>query len=213
MKAKEYYERLKASQNEEEFFAESEKILYDLVADAEKLIHDRHARQRSAIESCILEVNDKYKAICRLHDKYRSQDSAKEFFKSIILLEDGFKAVYVQCHPEHNWVFNLNAHLKKIEENEHKQKMKKDQLYFHQVTPFEDLTMENLQSEILMCMASLGNFASLLDDSVGLTLECAKPLAQRITLLRWWMQKGKIDLDDVKDWEVNKDQWCKTHFS
>ena len=53
-------------------------------------------------------------------------DSNKDFIKTIKFLDDGFKAIYVELHPEHKWVFDLDKHKKMIkemqEENEREKK-------------------------------------------------------------------------------------------
>lgn len=221
MKAKLYFNKLKECPNEEAFMEFYESMMYDLVKETEELIKTRNARKNESIKSCVLEVDNKYKAIIRLLNKYKEElikeldcDPDKEFLKTLTFLDDGFKAIYVELHPEHKWVFDLDKHKKMVkemqEENERKQK-RRENFFLHKVTPFEDLTMNNIHTELFACLTSLANFSHMIEDT-GMTLECAKPLAYRITLLKWWIHKGEINLEEAKEWEVNKEKWCQDHL-
>ena len=214
MKAKLYFNKLKENTTEVDFFKFYESMMYDLVKEAEDLILTRNAKRNESIRSCIMEIDNKYRAICRLIEKYKEEVSEDHFIKNIKFLDDGFKAIYVELHPEHRWFFDIDKHKKMIadinEENEAKKK-RLNNFYLHKVTPFEELTMENLTSEILCCLQSLGSFSSIIDGKT-ITMEAARPLAYRITLLRWWLNKGEINLEDVKEWESNKEKWCRDHF-
>lgn len=220
MKAKLYFNKLKECPNEEAFMEFYESMMYDLVKETEELIKTRNARKNESIKSCVLELDNKYKAIIRLLDKYKEElineidcDPDKDFIKTIKFLDDGFKAIYVELHPEHKWVFDLDKHkkmIKEMQEENEREKKRRDSFFLHKVMPFEELTMDNIHSECMACLASLGNFSHMVGG--GITLDCAKPLAYRITLLRWWIHKGEINLDDVKEWEADKEKWCQEHF-
>ena len=213
MKAKLHYAKLKECATEEAFYEAHETMMYDLVKDVEVLIKSRNAKRRDAVEACIKEVNDKYRAICRLHEKYQKEVDYGHFIKTIKFLDDGFKAIYVDLHPEHKWAFDLKKHCEKVDKmreeikrREEQEKERESSLFIHPVTPFEDLTMENITKEILCCMAALGSYASS-----GMPLQYMKKLAFRITLLRYWKDNGSINLDDVKEWEEDPEKWAKSH--
>ncbi len=213
MKAKLHYAKLKECTTEEAFYEAHESMMYALVKDVESLIKSRNAKSRDAIEACIREVNDKYRAICHLHEKYQKEADCAHFIKTIKFLEDGFKAIYVDLHPEHKWAFDLKKHCEKVDKmredikkQEEQREKQRDSLFIYPVTPFENLTMENITKEILNCTAALGSYAR-----AGIPIEYMKKLAFRITLLRYWKGNGAINLDDVKDWEEDPEKWTKSH--
>ena len=221
MKAKLYFNKLKECQNEETFMEFYESMMYDLVKEAEELIKLRNAKKDESVKSCVMEVDNKYKAIIRLLNKYKEElinqidcDPNLEFIKTLTFLDDGFKAIYVELHPNHKWVFDLDKHknmIQNIKEENEREKKRRDNFFLHPVMPFEELTMDNISGEILACLASLGSFSQLIGSN-GITIECATPLAYRIALLRWWKAQGRIDLDEVKDWEADKAKWCQNHL-
>lgn len=210
MKAKEYYEKLKSFTSEDEFFEAQNQMMYDLVSDVENLIKTRKATAKHAIIACILEVDKKYKAFCRIHESQRDSLPDDCFIKNIEFLDDGFKAIYVELHKEHSYAFDIESYKKKIEVREQVNESLKS-FVPHKVTPFEELTMENLGREILDCLYSLSGLANLAR-AAGLPLSSCKPLAQRITLLRYWMDKKEINLEDVKEFEKDPDKWCNNHI-
>lgn len=213
MKAKLHYAKLKECATEEAFYEAHESMMYALVKDVEILIKSRNAKSRDAIEACIKEVNDKYRAICRLHEKYQKEADYGHFVKTIKFLEDGFKAIYVDLHPEHKWAFDLKKHCEKVDKmredikkREEQQEKQRDSLFLYPVTPFENLTMETIVKEIINCTAALGSYAK-----AGMPIQYMRRLAFRITLLRYWKSNGAINLDDVKDWEEDPEKWAKSH--
>jgi hypothetical protein len=60
--------------------------------------------------------------------------------------------------------------------------------------------MENLIPETMACIAALGHYVEM-----GIPIQSLRPLAFRISLLRYWKSKGAIDLDDVKAMESYDD--------
>lgn len=101
MKAKEYYAKLKSFTSEDEFFEAQSQMMYDLVSDVENLIKTRKATAKHAIIACILEIDKKYKAFCRIHESQRDSLPDDCFIKNVEFLDDGFKAIYVELHKEH----------------------------------------------------------------------------------------------------------------
>lgn len=213
MKAKQYCVKLFACQDQDEFCNTFEEILYDLVKETEELIKTRNCKARNAIASCILDVDNKYKSIVRRYISYRDSLPEDHYMKDIQLLDDGFKAIYVTLHKEHSFAFDVDTHIKKIKEEEKRKEQAIQGMsnpMLHKLTPFEELTMENLPKEILSALASLGSFSDFARE-FNIPIESARPLAQRIHLLRYWMSIGKINLDDAKEFEADPDGWCQNH--
>lgn len=209
MKAKEYFSKLMQNETENEFVNCYEEILFQLVTEVETLIEARNAKSMNAIKSCILEINQKYVALVNLLNKAKiTRKEDRPYLAEFTFLEDGFRDIYCEIHKDYEWVFKG---LKRQNEkpNIHNYEPPKE-LHLHRVTPFEKLTMDNLTTELLNCMASLGSFASVCDGNM-ITLDCARPLAYRISLLRYWLDKGEINLDDVKDFEKDPEAWVRKH--
>ena len=196
MKAKEYAERLiSLVEKHEEFENELEKCLRALCQDADNLIKIRRAKSDQSVAACINEINSKWMAIINCYRK-TMENKYKEWASVMYptLLEDGFKAAYVHLHPNRGWYFNLSRHKQWCDEkNASVTKPKAMNTMPYRVTPYEELKFEDLTMEILACLTSLGNMAEM-----GIPVMALKPLAFRITLLRYWVSKGSIDLTDVE---------------
>lgn len=201
MKAKEYYNIIADTKNEKEFFDKLNECVLALIDEANNLIKSRNAKTREAQAACINEINNKWLSICYTHEKRVDSYEIDSHLRSIKILRDGFKAAYITKHPDKEWYFTkMKDHLEYIEKNneEANKKLKDNELFLHQVIPYNELTMENITSEILSCMMSLGSAASH-----GIPIQWVKPLADRITLLRYWKDKGSINLSDVEEMEKN----------
>ncbi len=204
MKAKEYYNSLLLNaENSDEFDKELEHCLLSLIDEADKLMKSRNAKTRDAKAACINEINNKWLSICYLHEKKKDSYEEDNYMSSVILLRDGFKAAYVIKHPNMEWCFNIKKHTdyvnqrnKELEDERIKNEEKSKNLFMHEVIPYEELTMENITSEILNCMMSLGSASSS-----GIPLGWLRPLAFRISLLEHWKNKGSIDISEVAEME------------
>lgn len=210
MKAKEWYKKFESCETEEQFQQKLEACLLSLVEEANELISKRRCKSPDAMAACINEVNTKWFAIKRIHDKNKkNKDWHHPILSEAELLEDGFKAVYVHFHPKNSWFFDINKHKKMIDEkNEEIERRKKKLENFtpYAVTPFEQLTMDNLVNEIFCCITALGQYAD-----VGIPVQSLKSLAQRIELLRYWSIKGEINLKDVEEFNKDKRAWLINH--
>lgn len=196
MKAKEYAQKLfDLIENKEEFENLLEKSLREFCQEAENLIKLRRAKSDNAVAACINEVNNKWLALVNHYKKLTHQEyEGWEATMCPTILEDGFKAAYVHLHPNRGWYFNLSRHKSLVDEmNAANEKPKKVNFMPHAVIPYEQLKLEDLPMEIFACLASLGNMAEC-----GIPVVALKPLAFRITLLRYWQSKGCIDLSDVE---------------
>lgn len=210
MKAKEWYRTFEECETEEQFQIKLEECLRSLVKEANDLITKRKCKSPTAMTACINEIDNKWFAIKRIHDNNRKNP---EWYHPVLskaeLLEDGFKAVYVELHPKNKWFFDLDKHKKKVEERQKEideQKKAVDNLRPYAVTPYKDLTMENLSGEILCCTMALGNYVSC-----GIPPQYLRGLAHRITLLRYWKVKGAINLQDVEEFEKDNEAWVASH--
>lgn len=210
MKAKEYFARLMKNETEDEFVKDFESVLYDMVKECENLIKTRNVKTREGRRSCVLEVNQKFVALINLLDKAKETRQDREYLKEYKFLPDGFRDIWCSLHKDSEWIFKDH---KRADEKPDIEKQKRASNFtpmFHRVTPFEELNMGNLSKEILACLASLGSFSSICDGK-HITMECARPLACRIALLRYWYKNGAINLDDVKEWEKDPLKWVQDH--
>lgn len=207
MKAKEYAEKLfELVEKHEEFENLLEKCLKELCAEADSLIKVRRAKSDEAVAACINQVNQKYLAIINQYEKLTNKEyQGWETTMCPTLLSDGFKAAYVHIHPNRGWYFNIKRHKqfvdKEIARREAQQRrIASKTLTPYVVTPYEQLTMETLIPEIMACIAALGHYAEM-----GIPIQSMRPLAFRISLLRYWKHMGAINLDDVKVMESYDD--------
>lgn len=207
MKAKEYAQKLfELVEKHEEFENLLERSLKALCQDADNLIKLRRAKSDEAVAACINEVNAKWLAIINHYKKLTNDEyQGWETTMCPILLEDGFKATYVHLHPNRGWYFDVNRHKKFVDDTNAAREAQQKRIAAkkftpYAVTPYEKLTMETLVPEIMACLMALSNYAEM-----GIPLQSLKPLAFRISLLRYWKEKGAINLDDAKEMESYED--------
>jgi len=207
MKAKEYAQKLfELVENQDEFENFLEKSLKEFCAEADKLIKIRRAKSDESVAACINELNQKWIALVNHYKKLMNNEYEgweKHIFPT--LLEDGFKSAYVLTHPNRGWYFDIKRHKKFIEEETaareaQNRRIATQKFTPYAVTPYEQLTMDNITQEIMCCLMALGNYANM-----GFPPQSIRPLAFRITLLRYWKEKGEINLEDVKTMESYED--------
>lgn len=209
MKAKEYYKRISQAKTFELAKTEVCNCLQNLIKDADDLVKRRCCKNNSAVSSCVREVNQKWEAIVNAHESVRESYDIDHPLYGVELHKDGFKAAYAETYPDRYVDFDLNKHIKMVESRNKEAEDRSARLANfvpHKVKKFEDLTMENISSEIMACYMSLGSASGC-----GIPIQWLKPLAQRVFLLRWWQSNGSINLDDVKDFEANPDAWVHAH--
>lgn len=210
MRAKDYYRRLEACETSDEFKDVFKAVLDDLCADADDLIKRRNSKRQEVVAAAIQEVNQKWLALITIHERKRNDDQFGKPIYNCEFLKDGFKAVYVQAHPEYKWAFDFEAHKKmvdqRIAESEARSKMLEN-FAPYKVIQYKDLTMETLPSEVMNRCAALGRYTS-----VGMPLEWLKPLAQSVYLLRYWMCLGRINLDEAEEFEADPMKWINDHY-
>ena len=211
MKAKQYmWKLIEAAETNSELklMDEMSQMLEDLIKDADNLIETRRASTNKAIESCVLEVNEKYKAILRLHNKYK-EENPDSILSAVTLVGDGFKACYVELHPDRGYIFDIKKHKEMMDQKRkeyEEQKKALENFVPHAVTPYEELTMDNIYPEFFACLQSLAN-----SHNAGVPIDWLRPLAGRIALLKYWIGKKEINLDEVKEYEKDPQAWVQSH--
>lgn len=211
MKAKEWYKEFEKCSSADEFEDKLEEFIRSLESETMRMVETRHCKTDEAILGCIHDSDQKWKAIISIHKKKLNDDNyyLPEFLRLAEFFDDGFKAVFTQLHPEYKRLFDLDKHMKFVNEKIEQEKQKASSIhdiFMHKVIPYEELTMDNLTKEIINCSAALGSYVR-----AGFNLEWLKPLAQRIDLLRYWRSKGSINLDDVKEFEEDPAKWVQDH--
>ena len=210
MKAKECAEKLfelaKEPKDHKEFENLLEKYLRQFISEADELIKIRRAKSDEAVAACINQVNEKYLAMVNRYEKLTNDEfQGWETTMCPTLLKDGFKAGYVSIHPNRGWYFDIKRHKNFVEMEEERREAQQKRIASktltpYAVTPYDQLTMENLIPEMMACLSALGHYAEM-----GIPIQSMRPLAFRISLLRYWKEKGAINLDDVKAMESYAD--------
>lgn len=210
MKAKEYYRMLQEASDTEEGFEEGlEKVLTSMSDEVDELIRRRNAKSNDAIAGCVKEIDQKWRALVALHNKKKEKFELDGHLGRAILLDDGFKAVYVHLHPGREWMFDMKKHEQHIDELKVQERLRKqvmDSFAPYKVTPFEELTMDNLVKEIMNCTMAMGSYYT-----IGIPIDWFRPLAYRVALLRYWKSKGAINLADVEEFEKDNRAWVLAH--
>ena len=197
MKAKHYYMCFKHCDTEEKLEEQIEKCLLDFVKDAENLITTRCAKTREAKASCIKEVNQKWLALIAIHERSKESLSVDNPLKDLCFREDGFKAVFVHTHPEYEWAFDLNSFKNQIEKDQKEREETLKNFQPYKVIPLEELNKHNMHKEFLGICYALGMY-----NRVGIPLEYLRPLAERASLIKKWIDNNcTIDQEDIKAYE------------
>ena len=194
MKAKDWYAKIVDCKTENDTQATIADCLKSLVEDANKLIKMRKATSDKAVASCLDEVNNRWIAICNLHEK-ANYDKAHPLY-NISLLKDGFKAAFVHLNPNKGWYFDLKRYknyIKNEEDKIHQKLIMGPALKLFNVTPFDQITMDNIDSEILENLYLIGSYYN----NPAVTSTLLMPLVHRCRLLRYWRSTERIDYEDT----------------
>lgn len=212
MKAKDYYRILQESSNDEEKFEKAlENILKSMSDEVDELIRRRNAKSNDAIAGCVKEIDQKWRALVALHNKKKEKFELDGHLGKVILLDDGFKAVYMRLHPGREWMFDMKKHEQHIDKLKAQEEQKAkiiESFAPYKVTPFEKLTVKDLNKEILACCMALGYYRS-----IGIPVDWFKPLAYRVALLRHWNEKGIIDLTEAEEFEKDNKAWVDKMYN
>lgn len=196
MKAKEWYNKLFSCKTDGELKDCLGNCLSSLIQDANKLIKIRRATSDKAIASCLNEVNDKWRAICILHENAKYTDDHP--LHDSKLLKDGFKAAYVHENPNRGWYFDLKNHKNYVNREQEKEQEKffmKPTLKLFNVTPYEEITKENITKEILENMYLIGHYHGKVSNILLMSL------VHRARILRYWKATDNINLSDIEEME------------
>lgn len=189
MKAKEYFKRLCDDTSTLLLQARINNIHSDIVVEMKDLIKVRHITQDHGKFAVLKEVDNKWRTIVRLCKQAPQVD--------IDIREDEFLTYIHNNVPE----FKKFIQIQEVDENGNiinKENDKPTEIpYFHKVIPLNEITNENITHEILACMYALGGYGQM-----GMPLSTLKPLAHRISLLRYWKENG-IKYEQIE--EYNKD--------
>jgi len=194
MKAKEYYEQLKLCTTEEEFKTKISDIMESFANDVDTLVVKRPAKTTESIRSVVSEVNNKWHALVTLFRK-----NSTEMF-GYTLNDDGFYLCLCETRPKYKMYFEkkVNTAMKTIEDRENKaaeQAERVSHISLHKVIPLDEITEENITSEILQILWSMGN-----NFSAGMPVEWMRPLAYRVKFLEYWKRHG-IDKTEIEKFE------------
>lgn len=201
-KAKDWYTRMRESKTKDDFETILSNCLKSLSEDADHLIKVRKAKSDKAVAACINEVNNKWIAICNLHD---SDSFTEEHpMRGSILHIDGFKAAYVHLHPNRGWYFDMKNHknnMKDIETRMNAKELAIPVLILYGLTPYtkiKELDLNGLRKEFLTAAYALGTISHSTDPTiVKVSGVYARVLATHMTLIKYWISTNKIDTDDV----------------
>ena len=204
MKAKDWWERFKNVQTDEELEKVLDNCLKELVQDANKLISIRRAKSDKAVGACINEVNNRWIAIYNLYEKDKDTFQDSHPLYKAVLFKDGFKAAYVEAHPNKGWYFDMKAHARKVTRTQ--EYLTADILYkpiliFYGLTPYdkmEDFDVNKLRREFLNSAYVLGNMSRKEGFPYGEYAIYSRVIATHMQLLQLWIEKGTIDKNDVK---------------
>ena len=205
MKAREWYAKLKASPEEEEYEKVLENCLRCLVQDADTLIKIRRATSDKAVAACIDEVNNKWLAILNMRDADTTIPPNHHMAKSK-LVRDGFRAAYVHIHPNRRWYFDLNRHKANVEMEQMKfmgLDITNPVLILFGLTTYdkmENFTMNDLRREFLHAAYTLGNISKSCSTwPQHVVTVYSKVIARHMFLIKTWITVGKVNIDDVKE--------------
>lgn len=208
MKAIEYYNKLKASKTKEEFENELNNCLVSLIQDANKLIKIRRATSDNAVRKCILEVNDKWKAIVNLRENDKNIDKDSPMY-AVYLVKDGFQAAYVMQNPKRRWMFDLEQHKRNVKQEQMQYDIKQLKqegfdivnatLILFGFTPYtkiQDCTISDLRKLVLQGYMTLSSIfgSNAAENTKGLWMRI---IADYIFRLNFWISIDKIDMEVV----------------
>lgn len=208
MKVKEMERKLIDAATDKEFMELLSSILESLCEEANNNITRFCAKSQEEVIKQVDLVNTKWLDLVNRVNKYIFENpfEAKPI-NGANLVDDGFKAAFVYINPDKKYILDLNEHEKKMNELKEAEEEKRRSLYFHKVTPWEDLnTVNDMRKEFLLCLQSLQSVNSMLNGNIKLVIQMAEPLVVRCQMLEYFIKKNEkiqslIDLYDNKEYE------------
>lgn len=202
-KAKTYCQRLIDANTIGDFNDEVKNIIKSLSEEVNELISKRQCKTNDAKKSCLLEVNNKWKSICSRYEYEINKLSEDDFHKTYKLNEDGFKAAFVEFNPGTEELFDLKTFKQNLKERE--DDIKQVENFAYKCLPLEDITKENINGEILNLLYAMSQYHKIFP------LKYLKPLAYRITLLRYWSNNG-IDKSMIDEFNADPEKFNNKYF-
>lgn len=204
MKVKEMERRLIDAKTDEEFMSSLNSILESLCKEAKDNIERFCAKSQEDVIKQVELVNNKYlDLVSRVNDYISENPFEDKPINGGTLVDNGFKAAFVYLNPDKSYILNLADHKKKVEEMKKKIKDAKQDTYFHQITPWEDLnSVDEMKREFLLCLGSLSSLYKMMDGNIARTKITGEPLIIRCQMLEYFIAKGKKDqkmIDLFKD--------------
>lgn len=208
MKVKEMERKLIDAATDKEFMESLNSILESLCEEANNNITRFCAKSQEEVIKQVDLVNTKWLDLVDRINKYIWENpfEAKPI-NGANLVNDGFKAAFVYINPDKKYILDLNEHEKKMNELKEAEEEKRRSLYFHKVTPWENLnTINDMRKEFLLCLQSLQSVNSMLNGNIKLVIQTAEPLVVRCQMLEYFIKKNEkiqslIDLYDNKEYE------------
>lgn len=208
MKVKEMERKLIDATTDKEFMELLGSILESLCEEANNNITRFCAKSQEEVIKQIDLVNTKWLDLVNRINKYIWENpfEAKPV-NGANLVDNGFKAAFVYINPDKKYILDLDEHEKKMSELKEAERKKKEGLYFHKVTPWEDLnSVDDMRKEFLSCLYSLQSVNSILNGNLKMVKQTATPLVVRCQMLEYFIKKNEkiqslIDLYDNKEYE------------
>lgn len=208
MKVKEMERRLINAKTDKEFMSSLNSILESLCKEAKDNIERFCAKSQEDVIKQVELVNNKYlDLVNRVNEYIRENPFEDKPINGGTLVDNGFKAAFVYLNPDKSYILNLENHKKKVEEMKKKIKDAKQDIYFHKITPWEDLnTVDEMRSEFLLCLGSLSSLHKMMNGNIAETKRTGEALIIRCQMLEYFIAKGgkdqkMIDLFKDKNYE------------
>lgn len=208
MKVKEMERKLIDATTDKEFMELLGSILESLCEEANNNITRFCAKSQEEVIKQVDLVNTKWLDLVNRINKYIWENpfEAKPV-NGANLVDNGFKAAFVYMNPDKKYILDLDEHEKKMNELKEAERKKKESLYFHKVTPWENLnSIDDMRKEFLSCLYSLQSVNSMLNGNLKMVKQTATPLLVRCQMLEYFIKKNEkiqslIDLYDNKEYE------------
>lgn len=204
MKVKEMERKLIDAKTDEEFMSSLNSILESLCKEAKDNIERFCAKSQEDVIKQVELVNNKYlDLVSRVNEYIRENPFEDKPVNGGTLVDNGFKAAFVYLNPDKSYILNLENHKKRVEEMKKKIKDAKQDIYFHKITPWEDLnTVDEMRSEFLLCLGSLSSLHKMMNGNIAETKRTGEALIVRCQMLEYFIAKGEKDqkmIDLFKD--------------
>ena len=203
MKAKDYYRRLKDTGGDQEKVEETlVAILTELSDEANEILSRKNCKTTKEKMNAINGVVLKWERIIELKEEDNSPESAG--LKLFKLNKLGFIASFVELHPEHGDLFDLESFKKELMAQE-KTRQEAGRNMPVQLTPLDKITKETMAMELMMSYHNMKSAHDMFCVAGGMShaelAEHVQPLVRRINILNKWIAEGDVNYDDIETFE------------